>query len=92
MKAYIDIENFKTQEVITICAKVKKYNCYKDALFDISMLNNEEKKLLIDAIDNKLTYIDIEMFFIDEDNTPNFGSDYKYEIKDNDLILTYKNK
>lgn len=34
-------------------------------------------------------YIDIEMFFIDDSNIPNFGPDYNYIVNDNKLILKY---
>ena len=86
MAAYIDIENSKTQKVETICVNVIKYE-EAEIIFDIVNLNNHELKILKNAINDKLTYTDIEMFFIDKSNIPNFGPDYEYEIIDNKLIL-----
>ena len=88
MKAYLDIENSKTQKVITICVDVLKYELDKEIIFDIAHLNNKELKLLEDAIDEKLTHTDIEMFFIDNNKTPIFGPDYTYKLIDNKMILT----
>lgn len=86
--AYIDIENSKTQKVETICVNVIK--CEEDEIiFDITNINSHELKILKNAINEKLTYTDIEMFFIDKSNIPNFGPDYEYEIIDNKLILKY---
>lgn len=86
--SYIDIENSKTQKVETICVNVIKYE-ENEIIFDISTLNNHELEILKNAINDKLTYTDIEMFFIDKSNIPNFGPDYEYEIIDNKLILKY---
>ena len=83
MKAYIDIENSRTQKVVTICVEVIKYKYDEEIIFDISSLNIDELQLLNDAIDNDKTYTDVEMFFIDDSNIPNFGPDYKYKLKDN---------
>ena len=88
MKAYLDIENSKTQKVITLCVDVLKYELDKEIIFDIAHLNNKELKLLEDAIDEKLTHTDIEMFFIDNNKTPIFGPDYTYKLIDNKMILT----
>lgn len=88
VKAYIDIENSKTQIVETICVNIIKYE-ENEMIFDISTLNNHELEILKNAINDKLTYTDIEMFFIDDSNIPNFGPDYEYEIIDNKLILKY---
>lgn len=88
MKVYIDIENSKTQIVETICINIIKYE-ENEMIFDISTLNNHELEILKNAINDKLTYTDIEMFFIDDSNIPNFGPDYEYEIIDNKLILKY---
>lgn len=88
MKAYLDIENSRTQKVITICVNIIKYKVDNEIIFDISPLNNKELKLLENAINEKLTYTDIEMFFINNNKTPDFGPDYSYKIIDNKLILT----
>lgn len=88
VKAYIDIENSKTQIVETICVNIIKYE-ENEMIFDISTLNNHELEILKNAINDKLTYTDIEMFFIGDSNIPNFGPDYEYEIIDNKLILKY---
>ncbi len=92
MKAYLDIENSKTQKVITICVDVLKYELDKEIIFDIAHLNNKELKLLEDAIDEKLTHTDIEIFFIDNNKTPIFGPDYTYKLIDNKMIALFKRK
>lgn len=90
MKTYLDIENSKTQEVITILLPVLEFKENKRIIFDISKVNNKEKELILDAINPELGYTDIEMFFIDDDDVPYFGPDYDYSISDNKLILYYK--
>ncbi len=89
MKAYIDIENSKTQNVDTICVDIIKYEYDSEVIFDISSLDKRELSLLYDAIDESKPYTDVEMFFIDDSNTPNFGPDYNYNVKDNKLVLKY---
>lgn len=89
MKCYIDIENSKTQKVETLCVNIIKYEEDKEAIFDISTLNSHELEILKDAINDDLTYTDIEMFFIGESNIPNFGPDYKCNIVENTLVLDY---
>lgn len=66
-----------------------KYKYDSEVIFDISNLDKSELSLLYDAIDDNKQYIDIEMFFIDDSNIPNFGPDYNYIVKDNKLILKY---
>lgn len=88
VKVYIDIENSKTQIVETVYVNIIKYE-ENEMIFDISTLNNHELEILKNAINDKLTYTDIEMFFIGDSNIPNFGPDYEYEIIDNKLILKY---
>lgn len=90
MKANLDIENSKTQEVITILLPVLEFEENGHIIFDISKVNDKEKELILDAINPKLAYTDIEMFFIDDDDVPYFGPDYDYSISDNKLILDYK--
>ena len=89
MKAYIDIENSKTQNVDTICVDIIKYEYDSEVIFDISSLDKRELSLLYDAIDESKPYTDVEMFFIDDSNIPNFGPDYNYIVNDNKLILKY---
>lgn len=89
MKAYIDIENSKTQNVDTICVDIIKYEYDSEVIFDISSLDKRELSLLYDAIDESKPYTDVEMFFIDDSNIPNFGPDYNYNVKDNKLVLKY---
>ena len=92
MIASIDIENSKTKKVNTIYVKVLKNENNKNLIFDISELNEEDLKLLKNAIDDDLPYTDIELFFIDRETTPNFGPDYNYKIENCKLILTYISK
>lgn len=90
MKANLDIENSKTQEVITILLPVLEFEENGHIIFDISKVNDKEKELILDAINPKLAYTDIEMFFIDDDDVPYFGPDYNYKVSGNTLILNYK--
>lgn len=92
MKAFIDIENSRTQNVDTICVDVIKYEYDREVIFDISSLDKRELSLLYDAIDDSKSYTDIEMFFIDDSNIPNFGPDYNYNLNGNRLILKYIHK
>ena len=50
-----------------------------------------ELEVLNLAISNKKehNYTDIEMFFIDDSNIPEFGPDYDFYIKNNILIGVY---
>ena len=91
MKAYINVENSHTREVKTIELPVIEFIENKIIKFDINSINEEKKKMLIDAISEspELEFTDIEMFFIDEKNVPNFGPDYDFYIKDNTLVGSY---
>ncbi len=91
MKAFIDIENARTQKVITLIVPVIEKKQNDDISFDISKITDEERKILIPAIstDKDLTYTDIEMFFLEDSNIPNFGPDYDFTIKDNILYGIY---
>lgn len=91
MKACINIENSHTREVKTIELPIIEFIEHKIIKFDINSLNEEEMKMLIDAISElpDLTYTNIEMFFIDKENVPNFGPDYDFYIKDNTLVGFY---
>lgn len=90
MRARIDIENSKTKEVITLDVLVMEYAENKKVVFDISSIGENELHILTDAINPKLTYTDIEMFYIDiEDNIPNFGPDYDFIIEGNTLCGYY---
>ena len=89
MRAFIDIENSKTGKVVTINTKVLQYNSKGECIFDISLISNDERELLINAINPLLTYTDIEMFFIDNDNIPNFGPDFEYSLENNLLYAYY---
>ena len=51
MKAQIDIENSKTGLVDTINVKVIKCDKDNEIIFDISLLNDKELKLLKDILD-----------------------------------------
>ena len=76
MKAYINIENSHTREV---------------KIIELSIIEFVENKILVDAISElpELEFTDIEMFFIDEEQEPNFGPDYDFYIKDNTLVGIY---
>ena len=89
MKAYIDIENSKTKKVDTITVTLLEYNNEGNVKFDISSLTDCELEILKDAINNELDHTDIEMFFTDIDNYPNFGPDYEFKINNNILVGMY---
>lgn len=89
MNAYIDIENSKTKKVEQITVPLLEYNYEGIVKFDISSLSEYEMSILKDAIDEKLKYTDIEMFFTDIDKYPNFGPDYEFFISGNILRGTY---
>ena len=90
MNAYLDIENSKTNDVITIKLPILNYSKNDYIVLDIREINEEEYKLLEDATNPALGYTDIELFFIEGDPLPNFGPDYKCKIEDNKLILRYE--
>lgn len=91
MKAYIDIENAHTQDVITYECPVLEFNETATIKFDISTLSDSEIKTLTLAISEEpeLSYTDIEMFYIDDDEIPYFGPDYDFNIVDSVLIGKY---
>ena len=91
MKAYVDVENSHTREVKTIELPVLEFIEDKIIKFDISSINDEENKMFVDAISEltALGFTAIEMFFIDDDNVPNFGPDYNFYLKDNTLVGIY---
>lgn len=91
MKAYVNIENSHTREVKMIELPIIEFIENKIIKFDINSLSRNEKKMLVDAISElpELEFTDIEMFFIDKINEPNFGPDYDFYIKDNTLVGIY---
>lgn len=91
MKAYIDIENSHTKKVITLEVPIIEHIKNKITKFDISNLSKKQIILLENAISElpELLYTDIELFYIDNNNIPNFGPDYDFYIKDNLLIGIY---
>ena len=68
MKAYIDVENARTQDVVTYECPVLEFD-ETTTKFDISSLTDSEVKTLALAISDEpdLKYTDIEMFFLDDD-------------------------
>ena len=90
MRALIDIENSKTQKVISYEVDIIKH-IDEDFVFDISSLNEDEMKILIDAINTSpvYRYTDIEMIYLENDRCPYFGPDYDYHIEDNKLYAKY---
>ena len=91
MKAYIDIENAHTQDVVTYECPVLEFDEKKEIKFDISHLKDSEVKTLMLAISEEpeFSYIDIELFFIDDDERPYFGPDYDFYIVDFILVGKY---
>jgi len=90
MKAQLDIENSKTQKVTTIIVPIISFEYEKKFVFDITNITEQEYEILTNAINPKLEYTDIEMFFVDiKPNIPNFGPDYDYTIENNKLYGFY---
>lgn len=91
MKAYINIENSHTRKIKMIELPIIEFIENKIIKFDINSLTKEERKMLVDAISElpELEFTDIEMFFINKENKPNFGPDYDFYIKDNTLVGIY---
>ncbi len=91
MIGHIDIENSKTKKIITLDLPVIKLERKSEVIFDISNITQEEKDILLLAINDstEFNYTDIEMFFIDDEEIPNYGPDYNYRIEDNKLVLNY---
>jgi hypothetical protein len=94
MIAHIDIENSHTQDVETLDLVVNEYIEDEIVKFDISDLDEEQLEMLKLAISTEkdTRYTDIEMFFIDDDNIPEFGPDYHFYIENNELIGQYIKK
>ena len=92
MKAYLDIENSKTKQVTTIEVPIVSCDLEKQVVFDIKNIGEQDFNLILNAINpsKEYAYTDIELFFIDGDNTPNFGPDYLATINGNYLILDYQ--
>lgn len=63
MNAYLDIENSKTNDVITIKLPILNYSKNDYIVLDIREINEEEYKLLEDATNPAPGYTDIELFF-----------------------------
>lgn len=91
MQAYIDIENSHTQDVVTYECPVLDFDEKGEIKFDISFLTDSEIETLMLAISEEpnLNYIDIEMFFIDDDEVPYFGPDYDFNIVGSILMGKY---
>ncbi len=89
MRAYIDIENASNKNVITLKLEIVEYIKDKIIRFNIKDIKKEELKLLNKAISNKYDDIDIELFFIDDSEIPEFGPDYEFFIKDDLLVGIY---
>lgn len=87
MMVELNIENANTNSVESINVKEIYFDRKNESCFDISTLTNKELDKLVLAIDTtpETNYIDIEMFFIEHDPYPNFGSDYNYNIINNRL-------
>lgn len=94
MKAYLDIENSRTKEVKTIVLPVIKCDLRNKVILDLKGLSDSELDILRKAVslDKKYSYTDIELFFIDNDEKPNFGPDYDIIIDGSTLVLSYVSK
>ncbi len=93
MTGEIDIENSHTKKVITLEVPITEYIVDDKCIFDISNLDNKELNLLKDAINDNLSYTDIEIFYVSTmGNLPHFGPDFEYTIKNNKLECLYKKR
>ena len=65
MMAWIDVENAHTNDVITYKVPLIKFEDYKEVIFDISNLTNDDFDVLRIAIDTSkdTSYTDIELFY-----------------------------
>ena len=86
---FLDIENSKTKKVNTLELSVIKDD-EENFIFDISSLNKDETEMLNDAINSKLLYTDIELFYIGESTIPYFGPDYEFIIENGRLIANLR--
>ncbi len=91
MRASVDIENSHLGYVITLNLKILEYVEDKKIIFDISPLTKNELEILKLAVSNDkdTEYTDIELFFIDDNNSPELGVDYDFYIENNQLIGIY---
>ena len=91
MIAHVDIENAKTQDVKTLDLNLIEYIEDEKIVLDIKNLTEEEMDMLKLAIskDEETRYTDIEMFFIDDSEYPEFGPDYDFYIEDGLLSGIY---
>ncbi|MBQ3020910.1 MAG: hypothetical protein IJD92_01640 [Bacilli bacterium] len=86
----IDIENAKTQKVITLTLPIIDYKAEHSFEFDVSNLTKEEYILLQNAINPELKYTDIELFYVSMENGLfNYGDDYSYHIENGKLKGIY---
>ena len=89
MMCQVDIENSRTQDVKSLNLMVIDFIFNKHIKLDISNLSKEELDLLKLAISKNNKYCDIEMFFIDSCDIPEFGPDYDFKIDKNILYGEY---
>ena len=99
MRASVDIENSHLGYVITLNLKILEYVKDIKIIFDISPLTKNELEILKLAVSNDkdTEYTDIELFFIDDNNSPELGVDYdfythtrKADLSKDTLILVNK--
>lgn len=89
-EAKLDIENSQTQKVERIILPILEYAEDDKFVFDITNLDENELKMLEDAIDFSLSYTDIELFYVSmEDGMFNYGDDFEYVIEDGKLKGKY---
>lgn len=94
MIAKLDIENAKTQQVKTLTLPITEFIEEGIIKFDISNLSESDLEMLKLAISEKedVSYTDIELFYINDDEVPYFGPDYNFYIKEDSLIGIYNRK
>ena len=66
MKAYLDIENSKTNQVITVEVPVVTFDLQKQVVFDIKNIGEQDFNLILNAINpsKEYAYTDIELILI----------------------------
>ena len=82
--AHIDIENSKTQQIITLDVDVIEYLDNYKVVFDISRLNRTDLDMLKEAVSTIDTRI--ESFLIGNNKNPEYGQDYSFKIDGLELI------
>lgn len=89
MKASVVISNSFIKKEFILKMNVIKYKNKEEIIFDISKLSGDELILLENAIDDELRCVNIDLFYIDDNEEPNYCVNYKYLLDNDCLVLRY---